>query len=327
MSEPVDQLIAVGLPDEVATAYVALIERPDALPSPAIVGQLISLGLLTAAGHGQVRVLPPRWAIGSLVRRHREQLMAEDARLTATVVAAEDLQATFEHVQERRGGAPLIEVLHGFRAADAAIGRIAQRTERRYWGLMPGPSVDPRHAAHQSDIDALARGVEYRCIYSTQFLQEPGALEMTRTLIGHGEQARIYDGLPNWMLLFDDEVAVLPTDSANHPSQGAAIIRSSSVLQVCAALFEQLWERATPLEPGHAAMEDPLPLMLLTGFSDDQIARELGVSVRTVRRRIHDLMTRHGAATRIQLGAALARSADRAPAGGDGAGSIAVDPV
>lgn len=312
MADPVTQLVAVGVPEAIATAYVDLIDRPDELPDRETIEQLAELGLVTSSSGGGTRALPPRWAIGSLVRRRREELMAEDARLTATVVAAEDLQAMFEHVEERRGGAPLIEVLHGFRSADAAIGRIASRAERRYWGLLPGPSLSPDHAVTQTDLDVLARGLEYRCIYSPEFLAEPGALEAARTLARHGEQARVHGGLPNWMLLFDGEVAILPTDRSNHPSQGAAIIRSSSVLQVCEALFEQLWNRAAPLEVDTATDADAVPSMLLAGFSDDQIARELGVSVRTVRRRIRELMTAHGAASRTQLGAALARAADTA---------------
>jgi DNA-binding NarL/FixJ family response regulator len=49
-----------------------------------------------------------------------------------------------------------------------------------------------------------------------------------------------------------------------------------------------------------------LELMML-GAKDESIARQLGVSLRTVRRRIADLMDELGAATRFQAGMEAAR--------------------
>ena len=48
--------------------------------------------------------------------------------------------------------------------------------------------------------------------------------------------------------------------------------------------------------------------MLEQGLKDEVIARYLGVSLRTVRRRVAHLMAVHGVETRFQLGWALARS-------------------
>ena len=47
--------------------------------------------------------------------------------------------------------------------------------------------------------------------------------------------------------------------------------------------------------------------MLGAGLKDEAIARYLGCSLRTVRRRIAALMDRHGADTRFQLGLAVAQ--------------------
>jgi DNA-binding NarL/FixJ family response regulator len=46
--------------------------------------------------------------------------------------------------------------------------------------------------------------------------------------------------------------------------------------------------------------------LLLADFSDEEIARQIFVSVRTVRRRLHDLMDRVGADNRFMLGALAA---------------------
>ena len=47
--------------------------------------------------------------------------------------------------------------------------------------------------------------------------------------------------------------------------------------------------------------------LLQMGMKDESIARQLGVSLRTVRRRIADLMDDLGASTRFQAGAEAAR--------------------
>lgn len=253
--------------------------------------------------------------------------MALDARLTATVVAAEDLQAAFEHVEERRAGTPLIQILHGHRAADSTVVQLMGAASSSLLSMQPGPTTEVRHEVNPWDLDALERGVRLQTMYSSAFLAEEGAMEMVRALVAAGEEARVHNGLPTVMLHFDDETVLLPTDRDGHPSQGAAVIRSSSVVHVCKALFERYWEESIPLDLV-APRADPVPDLLLAGFSDDRIARELDVSVRTVRRRIRDLMARHGAATRVQLGAALARRAGQPPsrADHDRAGPAAADP-
>ena len=46
--------------------------------------------------------------------------------------------------------------------------------------------------------------------------------------------------------------------------------------------------------------------LLVAGLKDEAIARYLGCSLRTVRRRVAGLMEHYGADTRFQLGASLA---------------------
>jgi hypothetical protein len=80
-------------------------------------------------------------------------------------------------------------------------------------------------------------------------------------------------------------------------------------------MFELLWQVATPLPVGpHAARvlpaegepdDGPLLALLAAGLKDEAIARQLGVSLRTVQRRISTVMRGLGARTRFQAGVAL----------------------
>ncbi|OLT18092.1 hypothetical protein BJF80_02095 [Serinicoccus sp. CUA-874] len=73
-------------------------------------------------------------------------------------------------------------------------------------------------------------------------------------------------------------------------------------------LFDELWRRAEPLMSRDASAQDVKLLELLSlGFKDEAIARQMGLGLRTVRRRVAALMDEHGVDTRFQLGLAVSR--------------------
>jgi DNA-binding NarL/FixJ family response regulator len=55
--------------------------------------------------------------------------------------------------------------------------------------------------------------------------------------------------------------------------------------------------------------------LMMSGSTDDAIANQLGINVRSVRRWIAELMDELGVTTRLQLGAALVRAQRMRPAG------------
>jgi hypothetical protein len=78
-------------------------------------------------------------------------------------------------------------------------------------------------------------------------------------------------------------------------------------------LFDLLWRQASPLtwwrpgtEPGDGVDHELLDL-LGTGMKDEAIARELGIGVRTLGRRLAALLEALGARTRFQAGLQASR--------------------
>ena len=93
-----------------------------------------------------------------------------------------------------------------------------------------------------------------------------------------------------------------------------SLVRQPGLVQALTLWFELLWERAGAAargrpRPGATAPElDRFVLaQLAQGAKDEQIARTLGLSLRTVRRRVADLMTELGADSRFQAGVEAAR--------------------
>ncbi|MET8403927.1 sigma factor-like helix-turn-helix DNA-binding protein [Streptomyces sp900116325] len=158
---------------------------------------------------------------------------------------------------------------------------------------------------------ALARGVVYRSVYAPEALEWPGVLGDIRELVHHGEQARVLPGLKVKLAIADRRLALMPL-SLDLTDVRAAVIRPSALLDALIAYWEMCWRQATPLDaPG----EDPigeedrqLLILLVSGLKGEAIARQLGWSVRTMRRRMSRLLESLGAANRFQAGVIAARS-------------------
>ncbi|WP_051450881.1 LuxR C-terminal-related transcriptional regulator [Actinospica robiniae] len=117
-----------------------------------------------------------------------------------------------------------------------------------------------------------------------------------------GTEARIAPELPLCMLVVDGGVALVSDD----PARGALLIRDASTVAALRALFESYWIQAkAPASDDESQECSPLDRAILrqlaTGNKDDAVARLLGISVRTLRRRVADLMQRVEAQSRFEL--------------------------
>ncbi|MEU4159437.1 helix-turn-helix domain-containing protein [Actinoplanes sp. NPDC026670] len=159
---------------------------------------------------------------------------------------------------------------------------------------------------------ALARGVRYRAIYERELLDRPGELDSILESVAAGEQARTLPALPVRLAIADRELAIcplVPDESRGVGEPTAALIRSSELLDALVALFESYWERSTPLAgaEGPAGVDTRLLSLVVAGMPDKSIATHLGVSKRTVQRRIDRLMDQAGVDSRTGLAYQAAR--------------------
>ena len=94
---------------------------------------------------------------------------------------------------------------------------------------------------------------------------------------------------------------------------GALLVHPSGLLDLVNAMFEEAWRASTRLvedgglENEVEAIDRDLLKLLLLGLTDAAAGAQLGISVRTVQRRVAELMERGGVTTRIQLGAEAVR--------------------
>ncbi|MFD7561123.1 LuxR C-terminal-related transcriptional regulator, partial [Streptomyces sp. NPDC059835] len=159
------------------------------------------------------------------------------------------------------------------------------------------------------DLALLARGIRMRSLYqhATRFDQP------TRThaehLVAAGAQIRTLPEVLPQMIIVDRALALLPARSG-----GALIIREPDLLAYLLDVFERDWAQATPYATGPQAaqgvsqsMKQTILVMLAKGLKDDAIARRLGISLRTCRRHVSELLETLGAHSRFEAGAIAER--------------------
>ncbi|GAA1126822.1 hypothetical protein GCM10009630_25820 [Kribbella jejuensis] len=172
------------------------------------------------------------------------------------------------------------------------------------------------------EFEVLARGVTCKAIYDRAALEQaPNAVTAILRYVAAGEQARVTSALPLKLATFDRRTAFIPQSIDQGDIASAIVVHPCSLLDVLLLVFDQLWRQATPLTADgslRAAEEDGafeptehdrrVLVLLASGMKDEAIARHLGWSYRTTRRRIATLMAGLGAETRFQAGLLAARA-------------------
>ena len=175
--------------------------------------------------------------------------------------------------------------------------------------LRPDQWRGPREQRMAALVQEALRGGgrSSRAIYPVRAVTDDPAALGARAAVG--EQIRVLPELPTRMLVIGDSHVVVP-DPLGYADMPLAVIRQRSLVQAMTQWFELLWERAAVPAVGATARGDLqrfLLQQLAAGAHDEQIARTLGLSLRTVRRRVASLMSELGADSRFQAGVEAAR--------------------
>lgn len=256
------------------------------------------------------RTAPPDIAITALVNERQAGL--DRARLAVPELLAEYHEGTAPPPRT------LMEVLTGPRVGYRRFLELLAATSEELL-TFDRMSGGEKFGAVEVEAEApmLARGVACRAVYEQGAVEAPGRLPHLRRLADLGEQARVAQRLPLKMLICDRKRAMLPlTGAGGNTSESVVLIGPSALLDGLVEIFEAYWQRSPPLwstirrEVGATGLsEDEYEVLqlLATGVKDEAIARQLGISMRTTRRRISSLIATLGVGSRFQAGVEAAR--------------------
>jgi DNA-binding CsgD family transcriptional regulator len=157
---------------------------------------------------------------------------------------------------------------------------------------------------------AIRAGLEQRAVYDETVLQNAQGRSWVAEWAEVGERQRVLAGVPSEFAVYGERAVVAPGVWGD-PEADYVVVRDPMLVQVFCSLFDRMWDHAAPVTTGRVGdeAEDEYLLSLLSrGLKDEAIARYLGWSLRTVRRRVARLMVDLGARTRFQLGAEAVRA-------------------
>ncbi|CED91429.1 helix_turn_helix, Lux Regulon [Actinomyces succiniciruminis] len=287
-------LAGLGISDAAESLYLSLLDgelRAANSEDPAL-SELIEADLAAVADG----VVNPRSAARAL--RGLEQRYREDARRAETAALELDLL--------EQGGRHPVETTRSPQRAIAMFNQLFATARGEFRGMDRSPYLTSAGKQASMQPESLRRGVRHRALYEMASLHDPSYFKVVAKSIRQGEEARFVDKLPFRMLLADQTTALI----LRHGPDSDVIttrITDAEVVATFGDLFEHLWQRAVPM-PRVSAIESALPQdrelvwMLASGMTDEAIARQLGVSMRTVARRVAELNHLLGAQSRFQLG-------------------------
>ncbi|MEU0075925.1 LuxR C-terminal-related transcriptional regulator [Streptomyces sp. NPDC006332] len=292
--------------------------------------ELLTLGLVVATGPAHdnrleldagkaseeqsdaVTVVAPEIALLRLLERERTRLrnhleQADRAHNTLKTLAGNFLRV--EMLTQASGVE--VEILHDYRRIQQVLEDITVTVRHGLSSMHPiarGREIPER--ALNRDRRQIENGVQVRSIFSQRLAGVPEDAEHLRAKAELGVQVRLSPVVPMNMIIADDQFAILPVNPEDHTA-GAILAHGSALVRSYQALFEHAWHMATPFgdqtRPAHGGdglreQQRAALRMLASGMKDEKVARNLGVSLRTVSRMISDLMQELDASSRFEAG-------------------------
>lgn len=276
----------------------------------AAVRRLARLGLVELDGPAIVG-LPPADVFGGLVAEANRQLQERERQLDGLRAALPSLLADYGAGETAAGPLPAIEVVAGIEAVNAVLADLSAHPDGEMLILLRPPMAAPTLAAAGGQISepGVAMARKSRAVYRADFFEQRDWWDVVRNLAGAGEAVRVAATVPTKMLLVTGHAAMLPLDFETQDNNNGLLVRHPAMLAVLEEMFELVWGRAVAVSSLDAAAGGParhaeheLLTLLASGAKDETIARQLDLSLRTVRRRVADLLEELDARTRFQAG-------------------------
>jgi len=275
-----------------------------------VLATLEDKGLVAHAASSRDRYVasPPAVALGALLVQRQEELHRAQVEMAELV--------TVYRSAGSRDVADVVDVVHGVEAIGQRFAQLQRAARQQVQTLVSADvAVVAAEANEQVERAALARGVRYQVVLERGAFERPGFYGAAEEALASGVEMRVAGAVPLRLLAVDRELALIPLTSAEagEPVRDALLVHQSGLLDGLLALFDAVWRGSRQLvASGDAIGEteadalDPIDRkllsLLLAGLTDQSIGLQLGLSLRTVQRRVRQMMDRTGVETRLQLG-------------------------
>ena len=312
-----------GLSESVYRAMLAnpdaeLAELANALGVPlaevdAALKRLVELSLVAERAPGRIYVpISPDVALDALLSLEQAEITRRERQL---LEARAELSRLVRSTDERAGPIREVRRIDGQERAQEVLRELLARCYKEALNVLPGPPVSAEMlaGAAEHDVGVLSRGVRLRTLYTRSQLADEPMRDYMHMVREHGAEVRIADTLPHRLVIVDRTVSFLPVDP-RRLSGGALVVREPAITANLVMLFESLWVGAQTLEealaaavPAASELDRSVLMLMSSGVKDEAAARQLGISDRTYRRHVADILLRLRASSRFQAGVEAVR--------------------
>jgi len=311
-----------GLPEGLACAYRRLLPLRNRTLADAAdelfldvpelraeIADLVELGIVVLGPDEELGVLSPGEAAARYVAHHAAALADAASHLDRVARALPSLAGSGAD-----GGAGDPQAIDGEVASGLDVPRLLTAWVRETRGDITFLRPDQWRLPSESEMarvmdEAIREGRRVRALYPARALREAPEVLTGRASIG--EQIRVLPQLPTRLAVIGPRHAIVP-DPLGVGAGRHVVVRQEALVEMLSRYVDELWDRASAvpaLDRGEARPD--LRRLLLTqlaqGAKDEQIARTLGISLRTARRRVAALMQELGAESRFQAGVEAVR--------------------
>jgi hypothetical protein len=261
-----------------------------------------SSGVLTAAS--------PDTALSEVVEPIEIDIARLNQRATATKKNILSFRKVYYESRERSNRQAVIDLISGVNRVRSTLSEEVRRCTSEVLCSHPGIFSDQAiEASIGQDLEMLARGVRMRSLFQHPVRVNASMRKLLEQLTEAGGEIRTCEEIVDRAIVFDREVAFLRNRLG---PTGAVVVREPSTVDFIHRSLEQAWSMGLPYTGGNASdrgygiAADEVKLaiirILASGAKDDMIARRLGMSVRTCRRHIAEIMNELQASSRFQAG-------------------------
>jgi sugar-specific transcriptional regulator TrmB/DNA-binding CsgD family transcriptional regulator len=266
----------------------------------------------STATPGHFVASPPAVALGSLIVQREEEIRRAELELGR-------LTERYRAAMADRTATDVIDVVHGAQAVAQRFAQLQRGASREVLALVKSSVAVVSAEENVEEDAAVGRGVSYRVVLERQAFGKPGFVDMVAESVRAGELIRVADALPLRLVIADRSLALLPLAATDSDiGGGALLVHESGLLDALLHLFDLVWAAAYQVVPTESGLTElaaeriedidaRILTLLLGGLTDQAIGSQLGLSLRTVQRRVAALMERARVTTRFQLGHAAAR--------------------
>lgn len=154
-------------------------------------------------------------------------------------------------------------------------------------------------------LGMLQRGETALSLLVPAEAREGQAAAVMQRLAAAGAAVRVGD-TTGWFAVGAGTAALVPAVWGKDRGVAALLVREPSIVAALEELFRLRWRAASRWEHGRPrAAADQAIAELCRGRTDEEVARLLGISVRSVRRRVAAALAETGASSRMELGCLL----------------------